>query len=275
MFVAVAILNCSVFFSIAKPASESTVQSKALELTNIFSSLYQSISSYCDDYYKAEYDTSRITYEEYIEKKGNCSKNVSLKLLAPTANKLKENKESLFKNYTYKAAIVGSKEKEFEPDKSEQEIIDNFKHLNNGESTPLTAVEKGIKSYYIAKPIKSAQTTKIIGAHFVYVTSNEVNDSVFAVKIVIALITIGASGGYILLVNLWLKQYVVRPLNRMAGVAEAVSQGDMGAEFERISNDEVGRLAEAFRRMKESLAIAMKKLDNYRIERRSNNNPQE
>lgn len=65
------------------------------------------------------------------------------------------------------------------------------------------------------------------------------------------------------------------PLNRMAGVAEAVSQGDMGAEFERISNDEVGRLAEAFRRMKESLAIAMKKLDNYRIERRSNNNPQE
>ena len=60
----------------------------------------------------------------------------------------------------------------------------------------------------------------------------------------------------------------------MTRVAEAVSTGEMDAAFEQISNDEVGRLAAAFTRMKTSLAIAMKRLEKYRIERRSNNSPQ-
>jgi HAMP domain-containing protein len=73
----------------------------------------------------------------------------------------------------------------------------------------------------------------------------------------------------ILAVNFWLKRYVVRPLKRMAKVAEAVSMGDIGAEFERTSNDEVGSLAETFARMKMSLTMAMQRLDQYRSGRRS------
>ncbi len=73
----------------------------------------------------------------------------------------------------------------------------------------------------------------------------------------------------ILVVNFWLKRYVVRPLNRMAKVAEAVSMGDTAAEFERTSNDEVGSLAETFARMKMSLTMAMQRLDQYRSGRRS------
>ncbi len=73
----------------------------------------------------------------------------------------------------------------------------------------------------------------------------------------------------ILAVNFWLKRYVVRPLNRMAKVAEAVSMGDTAADFERTSNDEVGSLAETFGRMKMSLTMAMQRLDQYRSGRRS------
>lgn len=73
----------------------------------------------------------------------------------------------------------------------------------------------------------------------------------------------------ILAVNFWLKRYVVRPLNRMAKVAEAVSMGDTAAEFERTSNDEVGSLAETFSRMKMSLIMAMQRLEQYRSGRRS------
>jgi hypothetical protein len=43
----------------------------------------------------------------------------------------------------------------------------------------------------------------------------------------------------------------------------------MDADFEYVSNDEVGTLAEAFRRMKMSLMMAMKRLERYRIGRRS------
>ncbi|NJP09644.1 MAG: DUF3365 domain-containing protein [Leptolyngbyaceae cyanobacterium RU_5_1] len=73
----------------------------------------------------------------------------------------------------------------------------------------------------------------------------------------------------ILAVNFWLKRYVVRPLKRMAKVAEAVSMGDTAAEFERTSNDEVGSLAETFSRMKMSLTMAMQRLEQYRSGRRS------
>jgi HAMP domain-containing protein len=39
----------------------------------------------------------------------------------------------------------------------------------------------------------------------------------------------------------------------------------MDAEFEKVSNDELGSLVEAFTRMKLSLKMALKKLEQYRI----------
>ena len=69
----------------------------------------------------------------------------------------------------------------------------------------------------------------------------------------------------ILMVNFWLKRYVVRPINRMAMVAEAFSTGYTEAEFDQLSNDEVGRLAQAFNRMRMSLKMAMQRLERYRM----------
>jgi methyl-accepting chemotaxis protein len=46
----------------------------------------------------------------------------------------------------------------------------------------------------------------------------------------------------------------------MTKVAEAVSLGNMDADFEKHSNDEIGGLADAFTRMKASLQIAIKRL---------------
>ena len=68
--------------------------------------------------------------------------------------------------------------------------------------------------------------------------------------------------------NFWLKRYVVRPIKRVVRVAEAVSTGDMEADFEKVSNDEVGSLVEAFTRMKLSLVMAIRMLEQYHIENR-------
>lgn len=75
-----------------------------------------------------------------------------------------------------------------------------------------------------------------------------------------------------LMVNLWLKRYVVRPLNRMAMTAEAVSMGDTDTEFTITSKDEVGKLSEAFNRMRLSLQMAMQRLERYREGRRNSDN---
>jgi HAMP domain-containing protein len=61
----------------------------------------------------------------------------------------------------------------------------------------------------------------------------------------------------ILVINYLLRQTVVRPLNRMAKVANEVSMGNMEANFEQSSTDEIGKLSEAFNRMKTSLVMAL------------------
>jgi methyl-accepting chemotaxis protein len=73
----------------------------------------------------------------------------------------------------------------------------------------------------------------------------------------------------IYLANFWLRKYVVKPIKQVVKVAEAVSTGDMEAEFEKYSNDEIGNLVEAFTRMKLSLAMAIRRFEQYRLDNRN------
>jgi nitrogen fixation/metabolism regulation signal transduction histidine kinase len=59
--------------------------------------------------------------------------------------------------------------------------------------------------------------------------------------------------------NLWLKRYIIRPIKNIVLVAEAVSTGDMTADFEEKSNDKIGSSVEAFTRMNLSLLMVIKK----------------
>lgn len=105
---------------------------------------------------------------------------------------------------------------------------------------------------------------KVIGGKIVFVPAAEVLKLAFKNFILILGIFVGIFALAIFLVNLWLKKSVVRPINRMTQVAEAVSLGDMEADFEKKSNDEVGRLADAFTRLKTSLTLAMGRLKQKR-----------
>jgi methyl-accepting chemotaxis protein len=62
--------------------------------------------------------------------------------------------------------------------------------------------------------------------------------------------------------NLMLRQMVVRPITKLAGLADRVSMGEMDApEFKSQSKDEIGTLTKSFNRMRKGLAQAMKMLD--------------
>lgn len=265
IFVAGIITSCKFYFPIIDFESKQEIKSKALQITEVFNYVYQVILDDCIKNFESGINQNNNTSLDIQSR--TCSQNMSARLITPIAKKLKD-KNSSFNGYIYKVAILNSSETAFKADKSEQDVIDGFKHTDSDKPTELILSDKGVEPYYfIAKPIKNHRTGEIIGAHFVYVKANELSRYSSSAKKGILMITIGACVVNILLVNLWLKQFVVRPLNQIARVAEAVSQGNIGAEFERISNDEIGRLAEAFRRMKESLAIAMKRLEDYRIER--------
>ncbi len=104
------------------------------------------------------------------------------------------------------------------------------------------------------------QLNTVIGTKLIYIPATQVYKVASKNFAIIISIFTGVFIVVIVLTNLWLKQYVVRPINRMAQVAEAVSLGDMEATFEKKSDDEVGRLTEAFTRLKNSFVIAMKRL---------------
>lgn len=104
------------------------------------------------------------------------------------------------------------------------------------------------------------ELNKVIGTKIIYVPADKV-DKIAKQNFLIILVTFMAIFAiFIFLVNLWLKQNIVRPLNQITQVAESVSLGDIDANFEKQSNDEIGRLADAFTRMKTTLEIAIKRL---------------
>ncbi|MEO0946718.1 MAG: DUF3365 domain-containing protein, partial [Cyanobacteria bacterium J06641_5] len=104
------------------------------------------------------------------------------------------------------------------------------------------------------------QLNEIVGSQVIEIPASTLNQKVWQSLLVTLGIFISVFAFAIFLVNLWLKRYVVRPINRMSIAAEAVSLGDTQAEFTVRSEDEVGKLAEAFNRMRLSLDLAMKRL---------------
>ena len=68
---------------------------------------------------------------------------------------------------------------------------------------------------------------------------------------------IGIFAIIVIVMNFLLKQAVIKPITKMARLAQAVSTGKTNSDFEQITNDEIGILAAAFNRMKSSLEIAI------------------
>jgi len=200
-----------------------------------------------------------------------------------------------YQSFFYKEAVVNPTNPRDKADDFEFGLIEGFRRresldeINGFRNTPSGDV------YYIARPISMTEQSclqchgvpsdapatmiaqygdrngfgwklgAIIGTQVISVPADDVRQDARQSFVMIMGIVAIAFATAIFLVNLWLKQFVIRPINKMAQVAEAVSTGDMEAEFEVTTKDEVGRLAEAFQRMKLSLSLAMSRLERYRM----------
>ncbi|HEY9662350.1 MAG TPA: HAMP domain-containing protein, partial [Allocoleopsis sp.] len=100
-----------------------------------------------------------------------------------------------------------------------------------------------------------------IGARMISVPASRVINKANQLSLIVLGITSAIFLGVIALVNIMLNRQIIRPLKKMTRVAEEVSTGHTTVEFEQLSNDEIGNLAKAFRRMQLSLEIALKRLN--------------
>ena len=195
-----------------------------------------------------------------------------------------------YRDFFYKEATLNPSNLRDRADQFEKEVVERFirdpdlKEITDFRSAP------GGQLFFIARPIQinkesclrchstpeiappsmverygtkngfGWQLGEIVGAQIISVPAQKLVFKARQSFVGIMVIISGVFISVILLVNYLLNHNVIRPLKLIARVAEEVSVGNLDADFGELSQDEIGSLAEAFRRMKLSLEMAMKRL---------------
>ncbi len=284
VFLGGVIVSGSVLAALLNYDAQSQIASKALVLIETMNS----VRDYTNTQVKPEL-TDRLAVEFLPE-------SVPAYSAREVFERLRSNQ--LYSEFFYKEATLNPTNLRDKADRFESAIVERFRQDQDLQEV------RGIRStssgnlFYIARPLPvSSQSclechstpdvapvtmidrygptngfgwelNEIVGAQVISVPAQQVFQRSRQAFVLIMGVVTAIFAVAIYLVNLWLRRYVVRPLMHIAQAAEAISTGDMNAEFEQTSNDEVGSLAEAFRRMKMSLAIAMHRLQRYRVGRR-------
>ncbi len=127
-------------------------------------------------------------------------------------------------------------------------------------STPDIA-PKSLLTTYGTKHGFGWKLNDIVAAQIVYVPAEEIMASVRRSFVISLGILIGTFFIIVFSINFLLKRTVIQRIQKIAKTAQAVSRGDMKADFEEDSKDEIGILVIAFNRMKSSVEVAMKLLN--------------
>ena len=195
-----------------------------------------------------------------------------------------------YRDFFYKEATLNPTNLRDKADVFETEIVEKFRNKSDLKELSGFRSIPGGDIFYIARPLPVSEQSclvchsvpeaappsminlygtangfgwklnEIVGAQIITVPANNVINKAHQSSLVIILIVSTIFIATILLVNYFLNRQVVMPLKRMTRIAEEVSTGHMDVEFEQMSNDEIGNLAKAFKRMQLSLEMAMKRI---------------
>lgn len=195
-----------------------------------------------------------------------------------------------YRDFFYKEATLNPTNLRDKADGFETEIVERFRNKSDLKELSGFRSIPGGDIFYIARPLPVSEQSclvchsvpeaappsminlygtangfgwklnEIVGAQIITVPANNVINKAHQSSLLIILIVSTIFIATILLVNYFLNRQVVMPLKRMTRIAEEVSIGHMEVEFEQMSNDEIGNLAKAFKRMQLSLEMAMKRI---------------
>jgi HAMP domain-containing protein len=104
---------------------------------------------------------------------------------------------------------------------------------------------------------------EIVAAQFVSLPASKIIETAHQSSLLIVGLVSAVFIVVILLINIFLNRQVILPLKRITRIAEEISTGHLEVDFEQVSNDEIGNLVKAFRRMKLSLEMAMKRIRSH------------
>ncbi|NJO43506.1 MAG: DUF3365 domain-containing protein [Cyanobacteria bacterium CRU_2_1] len=192
-----------------------------------------------------------------------------------------------YKDFFYKEATLNPTNLRDKADEFETQIVEQFR--SDRQLQELTGYRQfpGRNLFYIARPIAVTeqdclrchsipeaapasqiatygrengfgwQLNEIIGAQVISVPTTGLIDSARRSSMLFVGLLALMFAVALLIINLLLKRVIIHPLNRISRVANEVSMGNLEAEFTQESNDEIGKLAASFNRMKTSLLVAI------------------
>lgn len=201
---------------------------------------------------------------------------------------LRTNEE--FSQFFYKEATINPTNVRDKADKFETKIINSFIKGAEEQQQGFRSIPGG-EIFYIARPLKVTKESclrchsdpkiapaslissygsdngfgwklnEIVGAQMISVPSSEVFNAArklrYLVMSKIVIFLILAS----ILLNLFLKFTVTKPIKQMSYAARQLSMGEMNQEFDQKNNDEIGILGASLNRLKVSLKMAMDMLE--------------
>ena len=127
-------------------------------------------------------------------------------------------------------------------------------------STPDIAPKSQLASYGSENGF-GWKLNEIVGTQMISVPAGKVFENARKLQF----LTIGIVGLFLVLamviLNIFVKQTITNPLQKMSQLARQISLGEMEGEFPQKSQDEIGILAASLNRMKVSLQMAMEMLN--------------
>ena len=200
-------------------------------------------------------------------------------------------KNEVYRSFFYKEATLNPTNLRDKVDEFEKILVEQFRNEPTTKKLSGFRDLPGGRMFYIARPLtvnkssclrchstpdrapKSQITTygsdngygwtlgEIVAAQVVSIPAEDIlNNAQDALKTVMGVL-LSVFGAIVIAINYLLRRAVIRPIRHLVRTAEAISLGDLDAEFEHHNKDEIGLLATAFDRMKSSLKISMSFLD--------------
>jgi HAMP domain-containing protein len=200
-------------------------------------------------------------------------------------------KREQYNDFFYKEATLNPTNLRDKADKFESTVVEQFRQQPNLKELSGFRSFAGGDIFYVARPIpvskqsclrchstpeaapKSQLTTygrdngfnwklnEIVGAKIVSVPSSKVLTDARRLQIlVIGILAVGFLIALVIL-NLFLRFSIIKPIMEMSQWSKQVSTGNMHAEFEHPAKDEIGILANSVNRLKVSLEMAMNMLN--------------
>ncbi|MDD2557043.1 MAG: DUF3365 domain-containing protein [Desulfuromonadaceae bacterium] len=251
------------------------MEREAQEKTDLFAAVMSSSAKYLHNVIRPKAE-KLVPADAYFPESG-----VGVLMLTETARYVQE----IYPEYIFRYASPNPLNQESLSNQFEDGIIDQMEAGEVGEWKGFT--ERDGKSYYaVAKPLVAGSDCischdvpevahpeqveqygtrsgygymegDVVGARFIYVPIEMVKIQAYQR---ILYFSIGFSIFFLLVlfaVDRFIVTSIVRPIEHIVSVAEKISRGNLDAEFDIKSRDEIRSLADAFERMKVSMAKAM------------------